>query len=371
MLVLGPRRSREPYSGEDQQLLETVCATLAVLLEHSAPVSHAVAEGGETLAGRYRLVRRLGGGGMGTVYEALDTTLDRRVAVNFIRADLTGNSDMSARFVREAKAAAFGHPNVVTIHDFGVAADGRAFLVMELLEGVTLRQEMRKEGRLGTVRAAAILRDVCAAVEAAHSRRLLHRDLKPENIFVIHAPGVESVKILDFGIAKPLSDGSETMTLNETGPGVVVGTPQYMCPEQLRGETPTECWDLWALGVVAYEMLTGVYPFATASSDWRQSLLSGRVLPTRLHVPDAPESWDAFFTRVLAADPSPTARFGRRFPGRLPAGNPACRQRTIASLSPARRSLFSRVAARNIRNERRTGPAALTYASEAATGPKR
>jgi hypothetical protein len=320
VLALGPRRSEEPYSGEDQQLLEAVCSTLAILLERSAAAIQAAelgaepaAEPAEILAGRYRLVRRLGRGGMGTVYEAFDTTLDRRVAVKLIRADLTANPDASARFVREAKAAAFGHPNVVTIHDFGVAADGRAYLVMELLEGVTLRQELRKEPRLDPARAAAILRDVCAAVEAAHSRRLLHRDLKPENIFLIRAAGVEVAKILDFGIAKPLSDGSETMTMNETGPGVVVGTPHYISPEQLRGEAPTERWDLWALAVVAYEMLTGAYPFATASGDWRQNLLSARVIPTRIHVPDAADSWDRFFASALAPDsdrrPASAARF--------------------------------------------------------------
>jgi hypothetical protein len=312
VLALGPRRSEEPYSGEDQQLLEAVCATLAILLDRSAPAIQA-AEPAETLAGRYRLVRRLGRGGMGTVYEAFDTTLDRRVAVKLIRADLTANPDASARFVREAKAAAFGHPNVVTIHDFGIAADGRAYLVMELLEGVTLRQELRKEPRLEPARAAAILRDVCAAVEAAHSRRLIHRDLKPENIFLTRAAGVEVAKILDFGIAKRLSDGSETMTMNETGPGAVVGTPHYISPEQLRGEAPTERWDLWALAVVAYEMLTGAYPFATASGDWRQNLLSARVIPTRIHVPDAGDSWDRFFANALAPDsdrrPISAARF--------------------------------------------------------------
>ena len=310
VLALGPRRSEEPYSGEDQQLLETVCATLAILLERGATAITHTPEPAETLVGRYRLGHRLGRGGMGTVYEAFDTTLDRRVAVKLIRPDLTANPDASARFVREAKAAAFGHPNVVTIHDFGVAGDGRAYLVMELLEGVTLREELRRELRLDPARAAAILRDVCAAVEAAHARRLIHRDLKPENIFLTRAAGVDVAKILDFGIAKPLADGTETATMNETGPGVVVGTPHYISPEQLRGESPNERSDLWALAVVAYEMLTGAYPFATTAGDWRQNLLSARVIPTRVHVPDAADSWDQFFAHALAPDPArrpPTA----------------------------------------------------------------
>jgi hypothetical protein len=134
------------------------------------------------LADRYRLERRLGRGGMGTVYVALDTSLDRRVAAKLVREDLVGLPGAAERFQREARAAAsFSHPNVVTVHDFGVTG-GHAFLVMELLDGRTLRDTLRIEERIDCQRALAILRDVTAAVEAAHRRQLVHRDLKPENI---------------------------------------------------------------------------------------------------------------------------------------------------------------------------------------------
>jgi len=139
------------------------------------------------LAGRYRLERRLGRGGMGTVYEATDGALGRRVAVKLIREDLVGKPDAAQRFRREAQvAASFAHPNVVTVFDFGLAGS-HAFLVMELLEGTTLREEIRSHGRLMPLRTVEIMRGVCAAVEAAHQRRLIHRDLMPENVFLVRA----------------------------------------------------------------------------------------------------------------------------------------------------------------------------------------
>ena len=157
------------------------------------------------LAGRYRLERRLGRGGMGTVYVALDTSLDRRVAAKLVREDLVGLPGAAERFQREARvAAAFSHPNVVTVHDFGVAG-AHAFLVMELLDGRTLRDVLRAEERIDAQRALAILRDVTAAVEAAHRRQLVHRDLKPENICLVSHGSSESAKVLDFGIAKFLT----------------------------------------------------------------------------------------------------------------------------------------------------------------------
>lgn len=148
------------------------------------------------LADRYRLDRRLGQGGMGTVYEATDTALERRVATKLIRDDLVGSEEAAARFQREARAtAAFAHPNVVTVHDFGVAADTRAFLVMELLAGTNLRDAIDRDGRLPAARTVEILRSVCAAVDAAHAQQLVHRDLKPENIFLAQSQTGEIAKV--------------------------------------------------------------------------------------------------------------------------------------------------------------------------------
>ena len=331
LLVLGAKRSEEPYSREDQELLVAVAASLALLAERPAAPrttaafeecprcgvcydSGAVAcdrEGARLepvalpriLADRYRLSRRLGRGGMGTVYEAADTSLERRVAVKVIREDLVGSAEAAERFRLEARAAAsFSHPNVVTVYDFGVAAEKRAFMVMELLHGATLRENLRDERRLDTGRALGIVRDLCAAVEAAHDQQLVHRDLKPENVFLAREGGSERVKVLDFGIAKFLTSDAETAIV--TGTGKLVGTLHYMGPEQLRGGMVEAGWDLWALAVMAYEMLTGVLPFPSATAvDYQSAVLAGQLTPVRAQLPEASERLDAFFARALAVDP--------------------------------------------------------------------
>jgi serine/threonine-protein kinase len=339
LLVLGVKRSEEPYSREDQDLLVAVAASLALLAERPAAARSTAAfeecprcgscydtgttscdqEGARlepvqlprVLADRYRLARRLGRGGMGTVYEAADTSLERRVAVKVIREDLVGSAEAAERFRREARAAAsFSHPNVVTVHDFGVAAERRAFLVMELLRGATLRETLRDERRLAAGRALGIVRELCAAVDAAHQEQLVHRDLKPENVFLVREGGSERVKVLDFGIAKFLTSEAETAVV--TGTGRLVGTLHYMGPEQLRGGVVEAGWDLWALAVMAYEMLTGVLPFPSATAvDYQTAVLAGRLTPICAQLPEASERLEAFFARAFAVDP-------RQRPGRAP-----------------------------------------------------
>jgi serine/threonine-protein kinase len=327
LLVMGQKKSEEPYSWEDQELLQGITASLALLMEQTSSRGFEVCpecgtcydtgsgkcrkEGADLtplsfprmLAHRYRFERRIGEGGMGMVYESLDTQLGRHVAVKLIRPDLTSSPEAVARFRREAKtAASFSHPNVVTVYDFGVAEDQRAFLVMELLHGSTLRQELSRQGRLSISRAAAILDGVCTAVAAAHQRRLLHRDIKPENIFLANSDGVEIAKILDFGVAKPLATTDSTRS-SSTGSGVLMGTLKYMSPEELRGGKPIESWDLWALAVVAYEMLAGVHPFDGSSSlDISNRILAGLATPLTSHIPEAPASWLRFFKQALAPD---------------------------------------------------------------------
>jgi hypothetical protein len=326
LLVMGPKKSEEPYSWEDQELLQAITSSLALLLEQTPSKGFEVCpecgtcydtgsgkcrkEGSDLtplpfprmLAHRYRFDRCLGEGGMGMVYESLDTQLGRHVAVKLIRPDLTSSPEAVARFRREAKtAASFSHPNVVTVHDFGIADDQRAYLVMELLQGSTLRQELNRHGRLTVARAASILEGVCTAVAAAHQRRLLHRDLKPENIFLANSEGSEIAKILDFGVAKPIASADTTSSAGQTGPGMLVGTLKYMSPEELRGGKPAASWDVWALAVVAYEMLTGIHPFdGSTSLDISNRILAGQVTPLRTHFPEAPASWQRFFDRALA-----------------------------------------------------------------------
>jgi serine/threonine-protein kinase len=355
ILALGIKRSEEPYSREDQELLQTIAASLALLFEQSTSAQTSPTEAFEecpqcglcydlgtgrcavdgadlggvrlprTLAGRYRLERRRGRGGMGTVYEATDSGLERHVAVKVIRSDLVGSAEAAQRFQREARAAAgFAHPNVVTVHDYGVAADRHAFLVMELLEGSTLREELRRLTRLDPSRTVDIFRGVCAGVDAAHRRQIIHRDLKPENIFLVKAVGFdqagERIKVLDFGIAKLLTShevAAETRTGFETSAGVLVGTIAYLSPEQLLGDPPDLTWDLWALAVVAYETLTGVLPFTiTAADDWRRAVLAGSFIPLAERLEDPPAQWQAFFAECFASDqtarPRSAAEFFRR-----------------------------------------------------------
>lgn len=344
LLALGAKRSEEPYSREDQDLLTGIAASLAIVLEKpTAPVAPrrdvfeecpscgACYDTGVTrcaqdtaplvavalprlLGGRYRVDRRLGRGGMGTVYEAVDTALERRVAVKVIRDDLVGSAEAAERFRREARAAAaFAHPNVVTVHDFGLAAGTRAFLVMELLSGATLRRELQKERRLTPPRALSILRGICAAVEAAHRRQLLHRDLKPENIFLVRGDSQEIAKVLDFGIAKFLPIGSQQATA-DTGANMLVGTLQYMSPEQLRGDAATPKWDLWALAVVAYETLTGAHPYAAGTlAELCRDVAAGHFVPVNTHLPEAPPRWQKFFEYTFAPEPEQRPRSASLF----------------------------------------------------------
>ena len=333
LLAVGPKRSESPYSREDQELLEGIASSLALLLEQSpAPGydsqgfkecpecgvcydsdSDSCGKEGAKLTPypfsrfidrRYRFEQRLGQGGMGVVYKSFDTELERDVAIKLIHPHLIAGSEAATRFKQEAKAAAsFAHPNVVTVYDYGVAEDRRAYLVMELLRGLTLRQELHRIQRLSPERASAILSGICAAVEAAHKRRILHRDLKPENIFLAKSDGMESTKILDFGVVKFLSQSGESTVASETEPGRLVGTLKYMSPEELRGEKPAESWDLWALAVVAYEMLAGTHPFTGSTlSEVRVAILDGRMTPLRTHWPDAPGNLQHFFDRALAVD---------------------------------------------------------------------
>src|SRR4051812_3460530 len=178
---------------------------------------------GQTIGERYRLVRRIGAGGMGAVYEGLHTIIGRKVAVKLLHPQLAGDPDTVARFLNEARAAAtLGHPNIVEAMDMGRAADGAPYLVLEFLEGESLAQRIVRLGPLGASSAVLIARQVAAALAAAHAHGIIHRDLKPDNIFLARlADGTEQVKVLDFGVSKfaagTLAAGTRT--------GSVVGTP--------------------------------------------------------------------------------------------------------------------------------------------------
>jgi eukaryotic-like serine/threonine-protein kinase len=343
LMVLGPKKSEEPYGSEDQQLLSGIGSALALLLErpvtsalggfeecprcglcYESGMGRCVSEGTQLtrmpfkrlLTSRYRLERRLGRGGMGTVYKATDTSLERAVAVKLIREDLIISSDAAERFKREAKtAAAFAHPNLVTVHDFGVDSDTRVFLVMELLEGFTLRQRFEQQTKFPPQKILQVLGGVCAGLEAAHENGLVHRDLKPENIFLVQSGEGEVAKILDFGLSKFLVSPTDSVaTTVDTVSGVLVGTPQYMSPDQLNGEAASAAWDIWALAVIAYEMLTGTYPFpATSVGQMHHSIVNGRFTPVCTHLPDAPTEWQQFFEQALSPKTAVRPQSAREF----------------------------------------------------------
>ncbi|MEW6732832.1 MAG: serine/threonine-protein kinase [Acidobacteriota bacterium] len=211
---------------------------------------------------KYRIDALIGQGGMGTVYRATHLELDRVIALKVVLPDFVSSGETLERFRREARAAArLNHPNVITIYDFGVLANGRAYLAMELLTGQSLRDELEKVGMLSPRRVLEILRPVCEAVQAAHNAGVIHRDLKPDNIVLeSNEFGHELIKVVDFGIAK-LKETAGVQALNLTGPGLVMGTPHYMSPEQCKGEELDARSDIYSLGVMLYEMLSGHVPF--------------------------------------------------------------------------------------------------------------
>ena len=239
---------------------------------HSDPSLAALLTGdpmvGLTLDDKYRLEKRLGVGGMGTVYRATHLLIDRPVAVKVLNPRFVEDEAAQVRFRREAKAAGrLQHTNAVGVTDFGRTADGYVYIVMELLEGRTLREVLAKEAPLDTARSVSLMLQTSAAVAAAHEAGIIHRDLKPANIFVVRsadAPAV--VKVLDFGIAKLAAeslddDDPKSLTLI----GVMIGTPRYMSPEQCDGADLTPASDVYSLGVILYELLSGVVPFSGAS----------------------------------------------------------------------------------------------------------
>jgi serine/threonine-protein kinase len=223
---------------------------------------------GKTLNEKYRIEERLGIGGMGTVYRARHMLIDRPVAIKVLNQRFVEDDAARTRFEREAKAAGrLQHVNAVSVTDFGETSEGYVYIVMELLEGRTLREIVAKEAPLEIARAVSIMLQTAAAVGAAHEAGVIHRDLKPANIFVTQRSDVPAVvKVLDFGIAKLAAetlDDEEPKNLTQVG--VMIGTPRYMSPEQCSGLPLTPAADVYSLGVIFYEMLTGSVPFSGSS----------------------------------------------------------------------------------------------------------
>jgi serine/threonine protein kinase len=259
--------------------------------------------------GNYRIIAKLGEGGMGAVYLAEHPSIGRKVAVKMIRPAFSNDAETLRRFVREARSTAtLRHPALVEIMDYGVhEKTGGAYIIMEYLEGESLDARLEREGRLEPGRAAHIARQIALGMAAAHRAGIIHRDLKPANVHLgvdPDRPGVDVVKVLDFGIAK-LSN-TDTGAGPTTRTGVVLGTPRYMAPEQCRGGGSLDHRaDIYALGCLFYETLCGRPPFPY---QWPGELIAAHLgeipLPPRAWVPEIPPALDALVTRAIAKNPA-------------------------------------------------------------------
>ena len=220
---------------------------------------------GTTLAERYEIIRRIGEGGMGAVYEAKHSIIGKRVAIKVLLEKFLENEEFIARLLQEARlASSIGHQNIVDVTDFGTTRDGRAFVVMEFLEGEPLSELIMRDAPLPVERSLAIVKQVASALGAAHDKGIVHRDVKPENVYLVRRGDLDFVKVVDFGVSKAVrtqeESGSDWQRLTRTG--AVLGTPLFMSPEQASGgENIDHRADIWAAALILFECLTGELPF--------------------------------------------------------------------------------------------------------------
>ncbi len=268
---------------------------------HDEPADRLV---GALVAERYRITRKLGEGGMGSVYEAEHELIGKRVALKCLNPELTRAPEIVERFRREARAAtAVGNEHIVDVTDFGTLPDGSPFMVMEHLDGVELGNLVESEGPLPIGRACRIVKEICEALGAAHEKGVVHRDLKPENVFLVRRGGrSDFVKVLDFGISK-FTEPEKSAHLTRTG--VTMGTPHYMSPEQAQGLASMDHrTDIYAIGVILFRLLAGVEPFdgATFPMLMVQIVTVSAPLVTA-HRPDVPEALAHVIRCALEKDP--------------------------------------------------------------------
>jgi serine/threonine protein kinase len=265
------------------------------------------------VAGKYELLRLIGKGGMGSVWEGRHSSLGTHVAIKFIEKEYADNDEARKRFDNEARAAAaLQSKHAIQIHDHGVTEDGKPYIVMELLVGEPLDKRLERLRVLPLRDTAFILQQVCRGLQKAHEHGIVHRDLKPENVFLVRSPDEdeEIAKVLDFGIAKIRTGGADQGVSSSTRTGAVLGTPFYMSPEQARGLRDIDHrTDLWSLGVIAFKCTTGRLPFEGESlGDLLVKICTSPIPMPSMVNPQLPPSFDAWFSRALERDPN--RRFG-------------------------------------------------------------
>jgi serine/threonine protein kinase len=317
------------------------------------PSTEAALAADDEIDGRYRIETLLGTGAMGAVYRARHVKVGRTVAIKVLAPEWAKHDTMPERFREEARAAsAIGHPGIVDVLDAGSLPDGRPYLVMELLHGRSLAAVLGQDAPLEPQRACTILAQIARAIAAAHDAGIVHRDLKPENVMLCPSPDGERVKVLDFGIAHAVTPLRARLTI----PGTVMGTPEYMAPEQVRGDEAAPAFDIYALGVIAYEALSGRVPIdgttsveimAKKSLDASPSLASAR--------PDLPGDLVAIVDGCLAREP------GDRPAGARALADALDRARRNLSMAPAA-TAGSQRSRRGTRIFATAGVAALTVA---------
>jgi serine/threonine protein kinase/tetratricopeptide (TPR) repeat protein len=247
---------------------------------------------GRVIDNRYRVLRKIGEGGMGTVYAGEHVEIGKDVAIKILNPAFSTQQDLVERFRREARAASrIGHPNIIDVTDFGSTEDGCAYFVMEHLDGIDLADVLSHERRLAPGRCCKIAIQICRALSVAHAAGVIHRDLKPENIFLVARDGqADFVKVLDFGIARSMGRARRL-----TNPGVAMGTPEYMAPEQAEGGAVDHRSDIFSVGALLYEMVTGSPPQRSRDKE---------LIPPRGIKTDVPEELERIIVRALAPDPT-------------------------------------------------------------------
>jgi serine/threonine-protein kinase len=262
---------------------------------------------GQVLDGKYKIVRVIGEGGMGAVYEGENVRIRRRVAIKLLHAGIAANTDMVQRFEREAQVAGtVGNDHILEILDLGALPAGERYMVMEYLDGVTLTERIKARGRLTPSESVPIIRQVLRGLAAAHGAGIVHRDLKPDNIFILREKaGIRDfVKIIDFGISKFSEQGGASSRMTRTG--ALMGTPHYMAPEQATGSRDIDSrTDIYAVGIIMYEMLTGRVPFqAETFNQLLFEIALAKIIPARQIVPDLDPAIDTIVMKASARDPA-------------------------------------------------------------------